>query len=176
MALYDRETNKAIVDINSRGRFVQSGLNLQIIANRLMQNDDLCKLLVRNNSDVLEEDVPLTEKERATVMKDHISTIPVADKSEDVKNYIVVQVADIVPMEPRGLAYHVVFDVVCNVETWNLSNYIQRPYAIMNEIDSILSNTKIKSWGPVSFLGATNVKMNERTLGYTMLFTFAEIS
>ncbi len=176
MALYDNETKKATVDMHIKGRFVQSGLNLQIIANRLVENDDFCKLLIRDNPDVLNDERELTERERAEVLKNHVSTIPIADKSEDIKNYVVVQIADIVPMEGRGLMYSIVFDVVCNVETWNLSNYIQRPYAIMNEIDYVLSNTKIKSWGPVQFIGATNVKMNERALGYTMLFSFAEIS
>lgn len=175
MPIYDRTNNKANVDIYSENRFIQAGKNLEIIANRMLNNDTLCKLLVRNNSDVLTDERPVTDEEKAKAFKEHISMIPVTDKELESKTKIVLQIGDIVPMQPRGLMYNVVFDIMCNVDSWNLDEYIQRPYAIMNELDSILSNTKMQSWGPTTFLGATSIKINERTLGYTMMFAFAEI-
>lgn len=176
MPVYDSKTKKATVDMYQTDRFIQAGDNLKVLACRMVENEVLCKLLVRNEKSVLADKKPITEKEKTKAFNEHISTIPVLDKAEDSKTTIVLQIGDIVPMQPRGLSYTIVFDIICNIDNWNLDNYIQRPYAIMNELDSILSNTKMSaSWGPTTFLGATSIKINERTLGYTMMFSFAEI-
>lgn len=175
MAIYSRENHKATTDIYSENRFIQSGRNLEVVASRILKNENLCKLLVRSGSGVLDDGIPLSEEEKAKAFTDHISTVPVVDKEIAAKNIIVLQIGDIVPMKGRGLVYSLVFDIICNIEDWNLDNYAQRPYAIMNELDAIISNTKMQSWGPAIFLGATSIKINERMLGYTMMFSFADI-
>ena len=175
MPIYDRSTGKAMKDAHSQNRFIQAGKNLEIVATRMRRNDDLCKLLVRNGTEALSDGKSLTDEERAKAFSEHISTVPVVDKEEDSKTRVILQIGDIVPMAQQGLMYNLVFDVICDVDNWELDGYTQRPYAIMNELDSVLSNTKMQTWGPVSFLGATSIKINERTLGYTMMFAFSEV-
>lgn len=175
MVLYDPITKKATAENYNIDRFLVSAKNLQIMANRIMKNDDLCKLLVRNGADALSDGKPLTERERSEAARTNIRTTPVVDKEEEVENILVLQIADIIPSPVRGLVYSFTFDILCNVENWNLEGYIQRPYAIMNELDKLFSNTKMESLGPATFLGATNIKVNERLLGYTMTFVFSEV-
>lgn len=174
MPIYDRSTQKANADMYIKDRFINSGENLQIVASRILENDNLVKLLTRNSRNAISDESPVTDKERAEAMAKNITTIPVIDKDIDINTLIAVQIADIVPMN-QGLMYSLVFDILCNVEVWNLNGYIQRPYAIMNELDQMFTNTKMKSMGPATFLGATSLKINERMLGYTMMFSFAEV-
>lgn len=174
MPLYDRSTSKMNSQKYIKNRFISAGENLNIIANRMVQNDKLIKLLVRNDKGVLDDETPVTDEEKAIAFQEHISTIPVTDKDIETKTKIVLQIADIIPNE-TGLSYNISFDILCNIDVWNLDSPIQRPYAILNEIDEILSDTKIKSLGPVTLIGATSLKINERMLGYTMVFNFAEI-
>ena len=107
-------------------------------------------------------------------MRTNIGVIPIIDKDIEVNTFIAVQITDIVPTI-QGLTYNFVFDILCNTEVWNLDGYNQRPYLIMNELDQLFSNTKMKSLGPATFLGATSLKINEKMLGYTMMFSFSEI-
>ena len=174
MPVYDRRTQKATSDMFIQDRFIRSGQNLNIVAERMIKDDKLVKLLTRNGRDVLTDEVDVSEEERADAMQKNVSVIPILDKDIDVNTMISVQISDIVPMQ-QGLVYNLVFDIVCNVEVWNLDGYIQRPYAIMNELDQLFANTKMKSLGPATFLGATSLKINEKLLGYTMMFSFAEI-
>ena len=174
MPMYDRQTQKATADMYIKDRFINSGKNLQIVADRIIENDVLVKLLTRNGKGALDDGAPVTDAERADAMTKNITTIPVIDKDIDINTLISVQIADIVPIN-QGLTYSLVFDILCNVEVWNLDGYIQRPYAIMNELDQLFANTKMKSMGPATFLGATSLKINERMLGYTMMFSFAEV-
>lgn len=175
MTLYDaKNNNKMTAATNVKNRFIGGAENLEIIAKRLYNNDNLIKLLARNGSDVLEDKRPVTEEERLDVFKNNIITIPVLNKDIQLNNIIAIQIADIVPMK-TGLNYNIAFDVLCNIDTWNLDGYIPRPYQIMNEIDEILTDTKVKSIGPATFLGATSLKINEKMLGYTMVFNIGEI-
>lgn len=174
MPVYDRGTQKMRSQMYIKNRFVSAGENLSIIANRMLDNDELIKLLVRNDSGVREDGTPVTDEEKAKAFKKNISTIPVTDKEINTETKIVLQIADIVPNE-TGLSYMIAFDILCNIDIWNLEGYIQRPYAIMNELDQILSDTKIRSLGPATFIGATSLKINERMLGYTMIFQFSEV-
>lgn len=174
MPVYDSKTKKATKDMYIKDRFITSGDNLNVIANRLLESDRLIKLLTRNGSDVLTDDRPVTDEERAEAMRTNIGVIPVIDKDIEVNTFIAVQITDIVPTI-QGLTYNFVFDILCNTEVWNLDGYNQRPYLIMNELDQLFSNTKMKSLGPATFLGATSLKINEKMLGYTMMFSFSEI-
>jgi len=85
-----------------------------------------------------------------------------------------MQITDIIPMTV-GLSFTLVFDIICNVETWTLDEYIPRPYAIMNELDFLLSDTKVKSIGPATLLGASSLKISETQIGYTVAFNIGEV-
>lgn len=74
-----------------------------------------------------------------------------------------------------GLSYNISFDILCNVDTWELDGYTSRPMMIMNRIDAIFSDTKMKGIGKMQFLGAAPLKINDKIMGYTMLFNIGEI-
>lgn len=174
MSLYNGENQKMTSALYAKNRFLTAGDNLQIIADRITRNDDLCKLLTRYKSDVMKDTEPVSAAERAEVFSKRIRTVATLPKDDEVGAFIVIGIGSITPMG-TGLSYNISFDILCNTDVWNLEDYTARPYYIMNEIDWMLSNTKMKGIGPTTFLGAAPIKINEKLLGYTMLFNVGEI-
>lgn len=174
MALYQGENKKQTKSIRSDKRFLVPSNNLRIIAERIQRDDNLCKYLTRYDVRPGWDMKDVTLKERGQVLKEKIRTIPVLEKDTEIGAFIILSIGTILPME-EGLSYNISFDVLCNTEIWKLDDYNTRPLAIMNRIDYLFSDTKVKGIGKMAFLGATPLKINEKMLGYTMLFNIGEI-
>lgn len=159
--------------MKTKNRFLAGASNFRIIADRLVKNDSLVALMTRNVSSVLADKTKVSNSERAAMMK-QIQTVPVLPKEEGVGSYIIVSMGSITPMG-TGLSYNITFDILCNTDIWNLDGDIPRPYLIMNEIDEMFNDTKMNGIGPTTFIGAAPIKINEKMLGYTMLFNVGEI-
>lgn len=174
MALYEGENQKQKASLNSNKRFLVPGKNLRLIAERIQRDDLLCKLLTRYDSEVLNDKVKPTLKERGAVLQDKVRTIPVLEKDEDTGAYIILNVGTVTTMS-AGLSYNISFDILCNTDIWELDGYNTRPLYIMNQLDYLFSDTKVDGIGKMVFLGAVPLKVNEKMLGYTMLFNIGEI-
>lgn len=171
MGVYDGKTGKLAraQRYAHRGSFSDIGKNLNIIARRLMNNENLIKLLVHTDSKA--ESMDLTQEQIESTFGDQIRIVPVINKDEDVKNYVIIQFGAFTPVEANDgfyKQYIITFDVICNTANWMLSDYTPRPYKIMAEIDNVINKTKIESVGPVSFMGAQTLIVNEELSGFTL--------
>lgn len=175
MALYQGENQKMTGSANSTNRFISGAENLQKIADRIVRNDDLCKLLTRYNQNVLDDETPVTNAERKELLTSRIKTVPVLEKEQEIGAYIIISIGTVTSLGSTGLNYNITFDILCNSDIWSLNGYIPRPYYIMNEIDSMFHDTKMKGIGPMTFMGAAPIKINEKMFGYTMLFNVGDI-
>ena len=173
MALYQGDNLKQTKTAHKTNRFLTPGKNFEIIAKRIHKNDTLCKLLTRYNDTPLDDKDP-TLNERAEVLNNRVRPIPILEKEDEVGAYILLSTGSIVTMS-EGLSFNISFDILCNTDIWKLQGYHTRPMLIMNEIDAIFSDTKVSGIGKMNFLGATPLKINEKMLGYTMLFNIGEI-
>lgn len=172
MSLYNEETGKTK---NRQGRtkkgFESVGQNFHIIARRLMKSERLMKLLLINESNADSSTRTLTPQEIANAFNDNIRTIPIIDKDTEMKNYIIIQSGGFVASKNEMyMDYLIMFDVVCNVRSWEMDDYTPRPYKIMQEIDNAMNQTKIDSLGPVQFYSATNLVINEEMAGFTLTY------
>lgn len=170
MGLYNPETNKTNKSASFKKKsFCDIGSNLNIIARRLTQEENLLRLLIHTSKDA--EDMELTQEQIENAFGDQIKIVPVIHKEEHIKNYIVIQFGAFTPT-PDGFYknYVITFDVICNVENWMLKDYTPRPYKIMAEIDELIAETKIDSVGPVTFLAAQNLIINEELSGFTLSY------
>lgn len=169
MGVYDGKTGK--MTRNQRYKhnksFEDIGKNLNIIARRLMNNERLMKLMIHTDSRA--ESLPLTQEQIENAFGDQIRIVPVINKDEDIKNYIIIQFGAFTPVEGHDYKqYMITFDVICNIQNWMLTDYTPRPYKIMGEIDNVIGNTKIDSIGPVMFMGAQTLVVNEELSGFTL--------
>ncbi len=172
MTLYDRETGKMTraQRYSHKKSFGDIGKNLNIIARRMMQDEELIKLLVHTTQDALE--LPLTNEQIESVFGDQIKIIPAIDKEEDMKNYVVIQFGAFTPADKENeyKNYIITFDIICNMDkqNWILNDYTPRVFKIMGKIDDLINKTKIDSVGPVMFVGATQLIISEELSGFSL--------
>jgi len=171
MTIYDPKTGKttrAQKYIHNKS-FQDIGCNLNIIARRLMQNENLMKLLIHTTRDA--EDLPITQEEIQKAFGDQIRIVPVIKKDEVIKNYVIIQFGGFAPAGKTDYkSYIITFDIICNIDNWQMKDYTPRPYKIMSEIDHVINQTKISALGPVQFLGAQNLVINEELSGFTLSY------
>ena len=172
MGLYDDKTRKTTLAqslLEGKQSFEDIGCNLSTIAERLMGNEDLMKLLIHTSKDA--EELPLTEEQIQNAFGDQIRIVPAIRKDEGIKNYVIVQFGGFAPVPKTDYkSYIITFDIICNIDNWMMKDYTPRPYKIMSQVNKLMNQTKIDSLGPVSFLGAQNLVINEELSGFTLSY------
>ena len=174
MALYDTQTQKMTRSVFKRGRLDSVGNNLELIAKRMMDSDDLVKMLTRNTREALIDGRDVTEEEKVAALSDSILTIPMIDKDLDAKTTIIIQVGQIVPLGSGGTGFVISFDIICNYDYWELIGTAHRPLRIMQEIDALLGDTKGDTFGKFDFMGANPVLVDEKHGGFHLEYMYAQ--
>jgi hypothetical protein len=152
--------------------FSQIGKDLQLIIDRLMSNDNLCKLLYYADKNALSKP-SLTEDQKYSLIGEYIKVTPLVPKDNDMRSYIVVQFDDFSPNMSSEMVlrdYTLSFDILCNTKIWTLDDYTLRPYAIMHELDKMFNISKLNSLGPINFLGANSLIINEFFMGFSIAY------
>jgi hypothetical protein len=166
------EHDGSFVPNNSVQNFTQPGKDLQLIMEKLITNDNICKLLYYTGKDALSQ-AALTPEVKLSMINEYIKVVPVLPKDVDMRNYILIQFDNFTPSssDPMNLIdFILTFDIFCNSTNWILDDYQLRPYAIMNEIDRMFNTSKLNSSGPINFIGANSISINENLLGFTVVY------
>lgn len=91
---------------------------------------------------------------------------------EEVKAYIIMSCDNFTPNDTN--TYYrdctVSFDIICNLDYWDLGNYRIRPLKIAGYIDGILNEAKLSGIGTFNFLGCSELVLNEDLAGYTLIY------
>lgn len=100
-----------------------------------------------------------------------IPTIPFKEH-EDVKNYIIIGVDNFIqnPINTEFRDCHVTFDIICNIDNWDIGDYRIRPLKIAGYIDGILDDARLSGIGTFQFLSCQEVIINEELGGYTLSY------
>lgn len=152
--------------------FSQAGKDLQLILEKLIENENIAKLLYYGEKDALSKP-NLTPTVKLSMINDYIRAVPVLPKDYEAKNYIIVQFDSFSASSTDPMVYRdfiLTFDIFCNAQNWILDNYQLRPYAIMNEIDRMFNISKLNSSGPINFVGANSIIINENLLGFSIAY------
>jgi hypothetical protein len=166
------ENDGSFVPNNNVQNFIQTGKDLQLIMEKLVTNDNICKLLYYTGKDALSQPA-LTPEVKLSMINEYIKVVPVLPKDIDMRNYILVQFDNFSPSsaDPMNLIdFILTFDIFCNSTNWILDDYLLRPYAIMHEIDKMFGLSKLNSSGPINFIGANSIIINENLLGFTVSY------
>jgi len=152
--------------------FSQISTDLQLIVEKIINNDNLCKLLYYADKNALSK-TALTEDQKYSLIGDKVLVVPVIPKEDELQSYIIVQFDNFSPNETSEVVFRdfiLTFDILVNTKIWTLDNWTLRPYAIMHEIDSIFNMSKLNSLGPINFIGANNLIINEFFMGFTLAY------
>lgn len=170
---------------NIQSSFLSCEKDTELILRKLFidsrpYSEDLKRLLVINTKDCLIDrtnPVYLKKLEEMTLPKlveeGYIRLQPrlSLQENEESKNYIIITYDNFSPTS--NLAFRdclVEIDIFCNIDSWNLGNYSQRPLKIAGYIDGILNETKLSGIGTLEFLSCNEIVLSENLAGYCLMY------
>lgn len=165
-------------------RFAVMGENTFKIANKLMSNQRLCRLLKYQTRDPFLEVDPVTKKDQPNVdgvelINKQILIIPkIFDDSTEKMSYVVTVFDDFVvnQLNPEFKVSTVRFDIACPYDEWILNEHSLRPYLIMQEIDTMFNESKLAGIGTLQFYRADNLTLSPQIGGYSMRYKINEFN
>lgn len=161
---------------NTQRHFSVMGENTFIIANKLIQNQRLCRLLKYPTKDPFKEIDPITNKPQPNVdgldlIHKQILIVPkVFDDSTEKMSYVISVFNDfsVSTLNPEFKYSTIRFDIACPYDEWILNERSLRPYLIMEEIDKMFNKSKLKGIGNLQFHRVDNLTLSPWIGGYSM--------
>ena len=144
-------------------------------------SDDLKRLLIINTKDCLDDKTNsiYTQKLKEIGLKEliekgYIRLTPKLNfgEFEEVKSYILISFDNFTPnvSNPQFRDCTVSFDIICHTDYWDLRNYQLRPLKIIGFIDGILDNSRLTGIGTFQMMGCSQLILNEKLAGYTLMY------
>ena len=121
------------------------GVNLQEIYNRLLANQDLCKLLYYTDKDPLSHEDFLDTQ---ILLGNEIRIVPIVGEKIDAKTIMGMKILEGVPNENSEFQdINLIFDIYLPLTQWVIKGTNFRIFAIMSEIRKSLLNKSINGLG-----------------------------
>ena len=145
------------------------GSNLFLIAKRLLQNNNLCRLLVNTDKEPLLRPV----EDTFSLLNNNIKVVPRIDESEFNEE------GKIALVYPRGsindsnsefksIEFHILVYTV--LDTWVINNENLRPFLVMSEIEKSLKDKRINGIGTMKYEGFELTTLTDKLSCYQMIF------
>lgn len=154
-----------------KSSFLSVDKDMSIIANYIMKNDRLKKLLFYNSKDCLSKK-DLTEDETLSLFGKNIKIVPKLYVDGSVLNYIIISFDSFSEniTNPEFRDNIVEFDIICHFDQWQLQDFQLRPYKIAAEIDSMLNDKRLTGIGKLEFLGANQMILTDEYAGLCLMY------
>lgn len=165
-------------------RFAVMGKNTFLIANKLMSDQTICRLLkYQTKSPLLEQD-PITGKAQPNVdgvdlINKQILIIPkIYDDSTEKMSYITAIFDNYVvnQINPEFKVATIRFDIACPYDEWLLHDQSLRPYLIMQKVDELFNEQKLSGIGNLQFWRADALTLSPWIGGYSMRYKINEFN
>lgn len=154
------------------------GTNTFNIANKLMTNQRLCRLLKYQVRDPFDED-KYEPVDGVDLLNKQILIVPkIWDESTEKTSYVVALFSNFTTniINPEFKLSTIRFDVACPYDEWVLSEHSLRPYLIMQEIDDMFNGAKMAGIGTLQFVRAEAIVLTSQIGGYSMLYQINEFN
>lgn len=159
-------------------RFAVLGDNTFQIANKLMQNQRLCRLLKYQVRDPFNKE-KYPDVDGADLINKQILIIPkIFDDSTEKMSYITAIFTNYVvnQINPDYKIASIRFDIACPYEEWLLDEASLRPYLLMQEVDTMFNGAKMSGIGTLQFVRAQTLTLTGEIGGYSMLYNINEFN
>lgn len=163
---------------NTQRRFAVMGMNTFKIANKIMQNQNICRLLKYQVRDPFDKE-KYPDIDGAELINKQILIVPkIYDDSTEKMSYITAIFDDFVvnQMNPEFKVSTVRFDIACPYDEWLLNDKSLRPYLIMQEIDTLFNESKMAGIGTLQFWRADALTLSPWIGGYSMKYKINEFN
>lgn len=169
---------------NTQRRFAVMGENTFRIANKLMQNPRICRLLKYHTRDPFKDIDPVTGKEQpevdgAELINKQILIVPkIYDDSTEKMSYITAIFDNFIvnQINPEFKLSTVRFDIACPYDEWLLNEHSLRPYLIMQEVDAMFNKAQMAGIGTLQFYRADALTLSPWIGGYSMEYKINEFN
>ena len=156
---------------NPESSFLIIDKDLERIADRMLHNPRLLKLLYYTESECLSKP-SLSAAQMKGLINKQIKIVPKLDVDKDCPIFVIISFDNFTPnaTNPEFRDCTVNFDILCHPDHWNLGNFQLRPYKIAGEIDALFDKTKMTGIGELQFMGANNLVLNDQLMGLTLIY------
>ena len=162
----------------SQRRFAVMGTNTFNIANKLMQNQRLCRLLKYPVRDPFNEE-KYQNVDGLDLLNKQILIIPkIFDDSTEKMSYVTAIFSNFTVnmINPDFKLSTVRFDIACPYDEWVLNGHSLRPYLIMQEVDDMFNQAQMAGIGTLSFVRAEALVLTPQIGGYSMVYQINEFN
>lgn len=159
-------------------RFAVMGTNTFTIANKIMKNQRICRLLKYQVRDPFNTE-KYPDVDGAELINKQILIVPkIYDDSTEKMSYITAIFDDfyVNMLNPEFKTSTVRFDIACPYDEWLLNDKSLRPYLIMQELDIMFNESKLAGIGTLQFHRADNLTLSPQIGGYSMRYKINEFN
>ena len=115
----------------------ETGMNLIKLAKKLLQNQNLCKILVNTDLDPLNENTHPDHIDGLKLLHSNVRVIPLVtseDQNTESKIVLLFDEGEISNLNPDNENLSFIINVYCPFKEWLITGDTLRPFAIMSEI------------------------------------------
>lgn len=150
--------------------FLSIEKDMNIIINKMFENDRLKKLLYYNTKDCLNKP-KLTEEQTLSLINKQIKMVPKLYVDKSVLNYIIISFDNFTQSTNPEFRDNIIeFDIICHFDQWQMNDFKLRPYRIAAEIDMLFNNQKMTGIGELQFLGANQIILTDEFAGLCLMY------
>lgn len=150
--------------------FLSIEKDMNIIINKMFENDRLKKLLYYNTKDCLNKP-KLTEEQTLSLINKQIKMVPKLYVDKSVLNYIIISFDNFTQSANPEFRDNIIeFDIICHFDQWQMNDFKLRPYRIAAEIDMLFNNQKMTGIGELQFLGANQIILTDEFAGLCLIY------
>lgn len=155
------------------------GANLIKIAKKLLDNQDLCKLLVNTDLDPLNPNTHPNNIDGISLLHKNIRVVPLVtaeDQTTETKIVLLFDEGAVNRSNSDNENLSLLINIYCPFKEWNITGDTLRPFAIMSEIRKSIQDKRINGLGEIVYRGFNVSTLTEEMGSYMMRFAINAFS
>ena len=154
-----------------KSSFLSMEKDMHLIANMMLRNPRIRKLLKYTTSDCLEK-MAVSDDDAIAMFGKNIKIVPKLVVDNSVLNYIIISFDNFTPnmTNPEFRDNIIEFDIICHFDQWTMKDFQLRPYKIAAEIDSMFNEKHLTGIGTLQFLGANQMILTDEYAGLCLMY------
>lgn len=155
------------------------GVNLIKIAKKLLDNQDLCKLLVNTDLDPLNPNTHPNNIDGISLLHKNIRVVPLVtaeDQTTESKIVLLFDEGAVNRSNSDNENLSLLINIYCPFKEWSITGDTLRPFAIMSEIRKSIQDKRINGLGEIVYRGFNVSTLTEEMGSYMMRFAINAFS
>ena len=155
------------------------GINLIKTAKKLLDNQDLCKLLVNTDLDPLNPNTHPNNIDGISLLHKNIRVVPLVtaeDQTTESKIVLLFDEGEVNRSNSDNENLSLLINIYCPFKEWSITGDTLRPFAIMSEIRKSIQDKRINGLGEIVYRGFNVSTLTEEMGSYMMRFAINAFS